>query len=82
MTAERWKVPPSRLLGVSDKYLAFCLDECIALVMGWIEGEMEKVKGKNEAAVKRGRETKLRQLLSKPGDVRGRFADPALMLKG
>jgi hypothetical protein len=52
------------------------------MVMGFIESEMEAVKGKNDAAIKRGRENRLRTLLSDGKPQKGMFADPAQMLKG
>jgi hypothetical protein len=52
------------------------------MVMNFIEEELGKVKGKNEGAIKRGREARLNKLLSDGKVSKGMFADPAAMLKG
>lgn len=70
-------VLPSDLLGLErGSHAAYCYNEAIYLWAQFIQTELDSVKGKNEKAVQRGREAKLKQLLS-DGKVAGRFRDPA-----
>jgi hypothetical protein len=70
-------VRPSALLGLDgSSWESFCLDEAVYVFGNWISGELHKVQGKSEAAVQRGQEMRLNQLLG-VGTMKGRFADPA-----
>lgn len=77
--AKTWGVRPSDLLGIEDRYEAFCLDSAVAEFGAHVEEELDKVKGKNEKARRGAREAKLRTLLSDKSETK-KFADPVTML--
>jgi hypothetical protein len=62
------------MLGVTDPYEAFCIDEAIVTFGNWVKYELEKVKGKNEKELEGRRLLLLRRLLS--DKVESRFANP------
>jgi hypothetical protein len=75
--AKGWNQRPSVLLGLAEgSYEAYCLDEAVFIWGGWVQQELQKVKGKTEAAVQRGQERKLTMLLGKTKQP-GTFRDPA-----
>lgn len=72
--AKEWVVRPSQLLGISDLYVAYCLDEACFTFGSYITGELEKVEGKKQKDVETKRKRLLKALLSDNPDAR--FATP------
>lgn len=62
---------------VADSYGAYCLNEAVYVVGTHVQNELDKVKGKNDKAIQRGRQRVLDRYLSDPGETKGKFADPA-----
>jgi hypothetical protein len=79
--ARRWRSRPSALLGLTDAYEAFCLDEAIGDLASYIEQELEKVKVKGDKPelLEKRRQAVLESLLT--GQVAKRFADPMAKAK-
>lgn len=80
LQAKTWNKRPSELLGIEDRYVAFCLDSAIAELGWYIEDELDKVQSKTEKGRKAAREAKLRALLSDKPQTK-KFADPMDLLK-
>lgn len=71
--AKLWNTRPSVLLGVSEPYVAYCLDNSVATFGSALEAELEGVKGKTETEINRKRE----RLLMKWLDMPLKFKSPA-----
>lgn len=65
-------------LGLTS-YGAYCLNEAVYVVGTHITNEMDKVKGKNEKQVQRGRQRVLDRYLSDSTQSTRKFADPAVI---
>lgn len=74
-TAKAWDVTPSKLLNIEDDYAAFCLDEGLAEMGGFIQSELKKIKGKKQKVVDARRAAMLEAIIT--GNPAKRFADPA-----
>jgi hypothetical protein len=79
--ASSWSVRPSTLLDLQDPYTAFCFDQAINYWGKTIEGELEKVEGKNAKDTELRRKSILEKYLYPDGDgsSKHQFSDPALM---
>lgn len=83
--ARGWKTRPSKLLGIKDKYIAYCLDQAIFYFGTSIDYELEQVDEKNPEGAQHKREQLLRSFLYPEAESqkkhKGQFADPAAMFK-
>lgn len=82
--ADTWSTTPSTLLGVDDEYAAYCLNQAVAYVGKFIDGEMDKAASgaKNEKAAASARDRVLKHYLdARPDKSTSRFADPAMMFQ-
>lgn len=63
--AQQYRCRPSSLVGVTDPYAAYCLDEAIYLFGNYVEAELRRVsdKAKNAKAAQRERAHMLATLL-------------------
>jgi hypothetical protein len=78
--AQSWNTQPSKLLGVSEWYTAFCLDQAINYWGTFVSSELDKIEAKTAKATEAKRQARLQVLLSPEGEMpKGQFADPALM---
>lgn len=65
--ASQFQSRPSELLGVSDKYAAYCLDEAVYFFGSHVESELHRVAaGKKSEEAARARKDMLTQLLYDP----------------
>ena len=79
--AKTWQVAPSTLLELKG-YPAYCLNEAVYCVGTFITNELDKVKGKTEQQVQRGRQRVLDKYLDPdPTKTKGKFADPAKLME-
>jgi hypothetical protein len=76
LEAKTWRRTPSELFSIDDPYVAYCLDEAVAMIGGWITGELEKVEGKTQKAVEVRREFVLKRLLTKGSGARFQTPTP------
>lgn len=74
MEAQTWKSRPSVLMGITDSYVAYCLDEAASEWGNHIRGKLDEVEGPNPKAIA-GRQTViLRKLLR--GDYKELYQTP------
>lgn len=73
-TAKQFQVRPSELLGISDPWTAYCLDNAVALFGSTLENELDGVTGKNSKDVARKRERMLTKWLDLPQRYRSPMA--------
>lgn len=79
--ARTWGVRPSSLVDLEDPYEAYCFDSAVAEWGLYVQGELDKVEGKNAKQVNARRRGRLEALLREPGKGGGSgFADPAARL--
>lgn len=80
--AKEYRVRPSALLGVSDPYIAYCLDESIFTWGNYVDNEVAQAgsKGNSDKDKNRNRQRRLSQLL--PDETtKQKFRDPAQAFK-
>ena len=77
-TAKLWRVRPSELLGVSDPWTAYCLDNAVAHFGNALTAELDAVEGKNSKEINKKRE----RLMTKWLDLPQRFRSPGMATKG
>lgn len=76
VAAKMWGTRPSDILGIEGSYEAFCIDQAVGEFGSFIEGELDKVKGKNADQTAGRRTALLRSLLTADTAESGRFATP------
>jgi hypothetical protein len=73
------------MLGITDDYVAYCLDQAVGYFGRHLEAELEKAgsDAKNDDEAQWKRQLLLDRYLGEEEDKpqRGRFADPSAMLK-
>lgn len=65
-----WKVKPSNLVGISDEYLAYCLDEAIYHWGSFVQGKLDEIEAKNSKERKNKTAKVLGDLLKLPDSQR------------
>lgn len=65
LEAKTWQTTPSELFNIDDRYVAYCLDEAVAMIGNWISHELDKITGKNQRQIEARRELALKRLLGK-----------------
>lgn len=63
LEAKTWQKTPSELFNIDDRYVAYCLDEAVAMIGNWITHELESITGKNQRQTEARREQALKRLL-------------------
>lgn len=86
MEAQQWGVRPSQLVGVSDTYVAYCLDQAVGYYGSWVDAELDKASSKpskEEVAAVEKRKRRIREILGTAEDdkTQGQFRDPAEFFK-
>lgn len=69
---------PSELLGVTDVFMAFCLDSAIYSFGTALQNELDGVEGKNKNEIKRKRE----RILGKWLGLEQKFREPGMVGSG
>lgn len=65
LESRTWRTKPSNLFGIADEYVAYCLDEAVAMVGNHITNELEKIQGKNGRQIEGRRQAALNRMLGK-----------------
>jgi hypothetical protein len=73
--AKQWGARPSELLGITDLFDAYCLDDAVGWFGSEIESELIGIEGKTPQETKARRERLLLKILGGGS----RFADPVAM---
>jgi hypothetical protein len=73
-SAKTWGSRPSELLGITETYQAYCLDQAVAMFGNYVENRLANVDDKDPKKAEKKREALLESILTgKPGK---RFAEP------
>lgn len=74
--AKTWSTRPSHILGIMDSYVAYCIDEAVALFGNTIADELSEIEDKNPKKAAQKQERYLHQRLGIPL----KFRDPAKLM--
>lgn len=77
LLAKQMGVRPSELYDVDDPLARYCFDRAVITFGSVLEGEISKVKGRNEHDT----EFKRQRVINKFLGVQQKFRDPASMIK-
>lgn len=72
--AKTWGKTPSELFAIEDGYLAYCLNEAVAMLGNHIQGTLEKITGKTADQIEGRRRAALRRLLGQASMFRAPVA--------
>lgn len=75
--ATTWRTRPSDLLAIEDRYVAYCLDEAVAMFGNALTGELESVHEKTAKKSEQKRQRILDKWLGTESNAGQRFKDPA-----
>lgn len=76
--AKTFRSRPSELLGVSDAFVAYCLDSAVYTFGRSLESELESIEGKSKQEIKRKQE----RVMNKWLDMPMRFRNPGVVGPG
>lgn len=78
--AKTWSTNPATVLGITDWYVSYCLNQAISYWGTYVENQLDMIEAKTAQATADKRQARLQQLLSDDTEKpKGSFADPALL---
>lgn len=78
LLAKNWKCRPSELVGLSNTYEAYCLDEAVSRWGTWVEGELNGVKAKSEKATQYKQQLLFNRIFDDELETSQKHRDPAV----
>lgn len=73
--SKAWATRPSEMLGVSDVYVAYCIDSAVYAFGSALSAELDSIEGKSKEEIKRKRE----RLVTKWLDMPMKFRNPGMV---
>lgn len=73
--AKTWNTRPSQLIDIDDPYVAYCVDEAVAMFGNTVSAELNDIYDKNPKKMAQKQERHLQMRLGLPM----KFRDPAKM---
>lgn len=78
LDSKTWAVRPSQLLDISDSYVAYCLDEAVALLGNEVSAALDKCDGKTRGQIESKQQKVLNQMVGSTPGAKGQFRAPII----